>query len=155
MADPERLGPINYISCTLLLSGFGPSEDTIARMQRALAYVAARDRAGGRGNEGWKTVLASSPKAQLNPLRPPEHMVNQIKQQVQSFMAILAEYSGGGSGAAEGVNLAHVAAARAQTPELEEAQRRMRDLELETKREKDRLKHSLLPCALPDCGKVS
>ena len=82
-------------------------------------------------------------------------MVDQIKQQVQSFKAILAEYASEEGGAAEaGVNLAHIAAERAQTPEVEEAQRKFKDLELETKREKDRLKHSLMPCALPGCGRV-
>ena len=146
--DPERLGAVNFASTAHMLCGLGPSADTLARLERTLAFFAARDNRNGSGGDGWRPVLAASPGVVLEPLRPSAHMVEQIRAQATQFKAILTEAAGGGEGGGGGGSSSSSLPGRT---DAEQTTRKFQDLELETKREKDRRKWQLLSCAFPGC----
>ena len=72
VSHPERLGPIDFLSCTsMALATMDPSPETIANLEKAIAFHAAFERAERRIDleEGRQLQAQGAPPHLMNTLR--------------------------------------------------------------------------------------
>lgn len=143
VGEPERLGAVDYLSCTSLLSGaLGPCTLSVAKLHRALAFVAE-----GHASGGWQILVMAAPQVDLGPLLPPPALVQNLHGCLQTCV------DAGIVGAGAGSPAVWTGSWIAKRPEPKE-DRVYKDRALEEARARDQQKYGLLGCSWPGCAVV-